>query len=44
MVLLTLATLEPSNPKLVSFQGTSASREAETDRQKANVQERMGWG
>jgi HTH-like domain len=34
----------PSSPKLVSFQGTSASREAETDRQKANVQERMGWG
>jgi len=35
---------EPSNPQLVSFQGTSASREAETDRQEANVQERMGWG
>jgi hypothetical protein len=35
---------EPSTPKLVSFQGTSASREAETDRQGANVQERMGWG
>ena len=35
---------EPSSPELVSFQGTSASREAETDRQKANVQERMGWG
>ena len=35
---------EPSSPKLVSFQGTSASREGEIDRQDANVQERMGWG
>jgi hypothetical protein len=35
---------EPSPPRLVSFQGTSASREAETDRQEANVQDKDGLG
>jgi hypothetical protein len=35
---------EPSNPRLVSFQGKCASCAGETDPQNANVPERMGWG